>query len=351
MAKKLNKGQKLEEHLRMYFLSAGYYVARGVLFKYEGFDVTDIDLWLYSRTSPLARNISIVDIKNKKTPQAIERIFWVKGLAKAVNANAAIVATTDKRQEVKDFGNELDVLVLDGYFMAKLTKSSWDETNRLTNEDFFEIIDGYKLGKLDGDWKGKVEEAKGLLASGLNFNNCNRLLDISKFFAQQILTKPSRVDVALRCFYLCLSFLAIGIDYLLRELSFLDAKERIKKLVEGFTYGSKGKAGLDKMLNTSLNLVEQFAPEESAITSKVRINVQEEFSNLPTQILGEYFSSNEVGKTLFDVAKELEAYAMASNFSNHKSSSIQLKSYIGCLLDYWSINRKELTDAMDEIKA
>lgn len=74
----LTKGPRMEELLRSYFLKTGYYVVRGVPFIYEGFDVTDIDLWLYSRTSSVSREVALVDAKNKKTPQAIERIFWVQ---------------------------------------------------------------------------------------------------------------------------------------------------------------------------------------------------------------------------------------------------------------------------------
>jgi hypothetical protein len=115
----LGKGYLAEEMLRAYFSRAGYFVVRGVPFCYEGFDVTDIDLWLYSRSSSVSREIAIVDAKNKKTPQAIERIFWIKGLQKAVGASKAIVATTDRRPEVKEFGKQLDVVVLDGSFLGK----------------------------------------------------------------------------------------------------------------------------------------------------------------------------------------------------------------------------------------
>ena len=119
----LLKGPRMEELLRSYFIKAGYYVARGVPFIYEGFDVTDIDLWLYSRTSSVSREITLVDAKNKKTPQAIERIFWVQGLRIATKATNAVVATTEKRQEVKDFGRDLGIIVLDGTFLNKLEKA------------------------------------------------------------------------------------------------------------------------------------------------------------------------------------------------------------------------------------
>ncbi|MFT4926064.1 MAG: hypothetical protein ACI8WB_002162 [Phenylobacterium sp.] len=345
MVKKISKGFEMEEQLRNYFLQSGYFVVRGVPFVYEGFDVTDIDLWLYSRESSLSRNITIVDVKNKKTPQAIERIFWAKGLAKAVNANNVIVATTDRRKEVKSFGSDLNVLVLDGVFLSKLSKSERFLENRLSDEEFFETIGNYSLGKLDGDWKGQMVKCKSLLAKGISFDSCNQWLEVSRFFAEQILTKPSQHDVALRCFYYSLSLFSIGIDYILKELSFLDHEERVGKLVEGFTYGSKGLEGVTKMLSLSLSLVEQFAAEGKAISSQVRSKVMADFESLSTNIIGEFFARSEVGKAIFSVAKELENLAMNRSFRSHSKSSIELRGIIGCLLDSWEISRKEFSEA------
>ncbi|MEZ8844592.1 hypothetical protein AB6E06_23455 [Vibrio splendidus] len=344
MSKKVGKGFEMEELLKSYFIQSGYYVARGVPFEYEGFDVTDIDLWLYSRASSATRNVTIVDIKNKKTPQAIERIFWAKGLAHAVKADNVIVATTDKRKEVKDFGKDLNVLVLDGVFLSKLSKTE-SELTRLSDEEFIHLIDMYSLGKLDGDWKGQILKSKSLLAHGLTFDTCNKWIEVSKFFAEQILTKPSQTEVALRCFYYTLSLLAIGIDFLLKELSFVDNVERTEKLAEGFTYGSKGKAGLNKMLGLSLSLVEQFADEGQSVAQQVKMKISDEFESLPTRILAEYFSKGEVSRALFSTAKELELYSMSKEFKPHTESSLETRSLIGCLLDFWSIDRKTFSSA------
>jgi hypothetical protein len=87
------KGARAEETLRNYFLSMGYFVVRGCKFRYRGFDVTDVDLWLYGRSSALLRERINVDIKNKKTPQALERIFWAKGLQSVLGLDACVVAT------------------------------------------------------------------------------------------------------------------------------------------------------------------------------------------------------------------------------------------------------------------
>lgn len=346
MAKRPSKGYEMEELLRSYFLQAGYYVSRGVPFSYEGFDVTDIDLWLYSRVSPVTRGITIVDIKNKKTPQAIERIFWAKGLAKAVKADNVIVATTDRRNEVKEFGKDLDVLVLDGVFLSKLSKSDGFLKNRLSDEEFIEEIESYGLGKLDGDWKGQILKSKGLLANGLSFDVCNQWLDVSKFFAEQILTKPSQIHIAYRCFYYVLSLFAIGVDYILKELSFLDHNERVEKLAEGFTYGSKGKDGLTKMLNLSLSLMEQFAPDSGVTSPLIKAQVTNEFESLPTHLIAEFFAKGDVGRSLLNIARELESYSMARQFVDHSNASLELRGFVGCLLDFWSIERRVFSSTL-----
>lgn len=335
----INKGYKMEELLRNYFLKAGYYVVRGVQFVYESFNVTDIDLWLYGRASSVSREITIVDCKNKKTPQAIERIFWVQGLKLATKATNAIVATTEKRQEVKDFGKELDVLVLDGSFLAKLADSDTPTTQRLGEEEFVFKINEYSLGKLDGDWKRKVLHCKSLLSGGLSFDNCNEWLSHAKFFAEQTITKPTKQEVSLRCLYLICSFVAIAVDFSLKEFSFLEENKRSAIIKDGFTYGSKGCSGMKRVLDVAMGLVEQHATDGSLISRQVRASVEGQLSSLNTVILGEYFSKIDVVKTLFMVGKELEHLSMQKVFSSHTTASLETRSMLSCLLDYWGIDR------------
>lgn len=340
----LGKGYLAEEMLRAYFSRAGYFVVRGVPFCYEGFDVTDIDLWLYSRSSSVSREIAIVDAKNKKTPQAIERIFWIKGLQKAVGASKAIVATTDRRPEVKEFGKELDVVVLDGSFLARLGSPDAQNPNRLSDEEFFQQIADYSLGKLDGDWKGRVRLCKGLLSKGLTFDNCNAWLGHARFFALSAIENQRQRPLALRCLYQICSFIALSIDYILEELAFVEQFERSVMLKEGFTYGSRGRSGLKKVLEIALGLVEQHA-EDGALTSRqVRLSVEKQLASLQVEILAEYFSRPGVGRGLFTVAKEFEQLSMERNFSTHSSASPELKSMLYCLMDHWSLDRALLSD-------
>lgn len=343
----LLKGPRMEELLRNYFLKAGYYAIRGVPFVYESFTVTDIDLWLYSRTSSVSREVALVDAKNKKTPQAIERIFWVQGLRIATKATNAIVATTDKRREVKDFGREIGVVVLDGTFLSKLYKPEYMQLTRLSDEEFFREINAYNLSKLDGDWRGRMIFCKSLLAKSLSFDSCNEWLEQGRFFAEQSVTKETQRETALRCFYLICSFIVIAIDYSMKELSFLEQSERCEQIKDGFTYGSMGSSGLNKVLKVAMGLVAEHAHDGQAISRQVRASVEKQLSQLNSVILGEYFSKHEVSRTLFSVAREFEQLAMAREFKLHDCASIELRSTLFCLLDYWGFDRVNFSITKD----
>ena len=344
MAKQNNlcKGFKQEEFLRRYFLKTGYFAVRGVPYIYETHNITDVDVWLYGKTSHMAREILIVDSKNKKTPQAIERIFWVQGLKLAIKANGAIVATTDKRPEVREFGKKIGVTVIDGFFLSKIEEME-EQNNRLDEEEFSKLISDYALSKLDGDWSGQILRAKSLLVNGLTFDSCNEWLQIGNFFAQQAVVRPGQREIALRCMYLICSFLSIAIDYLQRDLFYLDGKIRTKKMTDGFSYGSKGMAGFQKLINISLGLVNDFVHNGQNIATQMRYNLQKRLDQSPEEDLGAFFSRTEIVNSLFNIGRELESLAMKREFCNHELASFETKSVIFCLLDYWGITRSELS--------
>jgi hypothetical protein len=131
---KIAKGEHAEESLRHYFLSLGYYVVRGVPFSYRGIEVTDVDLWLYLRSSSISRERACVDIKNRKTPQAIERVFWAKGLQQVLKLEKCIVATTDNRKEPVDFGALHNISVLSGDFIQRIIKTFPTSKERISEE-------------------------------------------------------------------------------------------------------------------------------------------------------------------------------------------------------------------------
>lgn len=337
--KKINKGFETEERLRSYFLRSGYYVVRGVPFRYKGFDVTDIDLWLYGRTSSVSREIAIVDIKNKKTPQALERVFWVEGLKKAMNATTSIVATTDKRPEVSEFGKSMGTAVLDGNFLQRLGTPEENLKQRLSDEELEEKINSYSLAKLDGDWKGRLNESKELLSKGLNFDSCIKWMDTANFFAEKVSINDRHSETAARCLYLVLSFLAIGFDHVLKDLSFEEANKRKQSIKEGLTYGSRGKKGMDIVIENTAALIKKYVTSSESVSETIRSAVTQDLESLRTSIVSEHIAKADFIKHAFSIAKELELRAYSREFLDFNNFSLDCKSFIFCLIDYFKIDR------------
>ena len=73
MNKNNETGNTLEESVRHFFLSEGFYVVRGILLTIDTDTITDIDLLLFKKISPLVRNKANVDIRFRKRPQTFER--------------------------------------------------------------------------------------------------------------------------------------------------------------------------------------------------------------------------------------------------------------------------------------
>jgi hypothetical protein len=352
MTKALPKGYRMEELLRRYFIRNGYFTVRSVPFVYDGFDITDIDIWLYDRPSSVSRHRIIVDTKNKNTPKAIERIFWTKGLQRVLGIEQSIVATTDKRSAVSEFGKEQDVLILDGYFLDRLEKSPGGEPfeNRLTEEQFVDLLGTYRPTKEGGDWKGRYKGAKGPLARDLGYNAINRWLIDARFFAEQAQLVVTHREVALRLLYMFVSFIAIAVDFVMKDLAFLEASAKLAALNDGLRYGSQGATGTNQLVGLATGLIEQYAPEQRILGARIREAVRKELEGIPTKILAEFFAKRSVLHEVFNIAKELDTAAYNAAFIAPNTLSAATKGMLGVLLDFWEMDRKALLQNGDPAK-
>jgi len=339
METKLEKGYQMEELLRRYFIRSGYYTVRGVPFVYQGFEVTDIDVWAYDRPSSVSRQRIIVDCKNKTTPKVIERIFWTKGLQEVLGVEQAIVATTDKRTEVADFGREHGVVILDGNFLTKLEKTSENFADRLTEEQFVDLLATYSPTKDGGDWKGRVKAAKRPFAANLGYNAINRWIEEAHFFAEQMQIVQTHDEVACRILFLLLSFTAVAFDFVLKDLAFSEAATRFTNVNEGLRHGSPGVTSTSQVLRLAMGLIEHYVPENRNIAVKVRERLTKDLDNLSTKMLAEYVCKSGVAQELFNIAKELEAGAYKKQFVAPHALSPAAKSYLAVFVDFWGMDR------------
>ena len=328
------KGAAAEESLRNYFLSIGYYVVRGAKFTYNRFDVTDVDLWLYSRNSPLSRERVCVDIKNKKTPQALERIFWAKGLQAVLELDSCIVATTDTRPDVSEFGLKHNVKVLDGKFLSRLTKSPRSHMERISEETFLAELDTGSLGRLGGDWRGRYEASKSRLLHSLNFDGCNAWLDDIEY----LLTQTASGIEAWRLFYVACSHLLIAMDFILREFVTADQEQRRQVIERGIRYGMSGEIFTENVGRMAAALVESVAAQPG-LSETLQRELREQAASVKADLLAEFFSKAS-GANLYEIALSFEAAAYSPVVRKPSTMHITSQSVIGVLADFYGIDRK-----------
>lgn len=335
-----DKGGRAEELLREYFLASGYYAVRGVPVAYADIDITDIDLWLYLRPSPLTRERVNVDAKNRSTPKAMERILWARGLQAILGLESCIVATTDHRPVVKSFGKEHGVLVLDGAFLGKLSGRKNGGDPRLAEEELSDLLGSSKDDKLLGNWRERLSAARGRLVTQLEFDGCNGWLEDARYFLEQ--TASGRAEAACRLAYLMVSYFLIGLDYSLRTLAFDEVDVRRQALIDGFRFGSRGRTQIEQTLSTAAQLVLRFAPEAKASASNLRKQVVEELEGMPVEMLAEYFVRNEVAGELFNLARMFEGKAYSATFHRPAKLEGPCQAILGLIADFFHIDRRAL---------
>jgi hypothetical protein len=327
----ITKGELMEELIRNYFLNSGYYVVRGVKYRYEGNDITDVDLFLYGRSSSITRQRINIDIKNKKSPQAFERILWANGLRELLGFDSCIVATTDQRPVIHKFGQLHKTIILDGAFLAKMRSNSYP--NRLTEEEVTSKFAKHKSYKTFGnkDWRHIYEESKSKLLTEQDFAGFNSELTYLGYFIEKIVTDSQKREDATRMTYLIISHLLITIDFIIKDIAFLDNTDRERKLSDGFKFGNLGKDGVDKIISMAV----QISGNKSANS------FLKSLESIPTDILRDFFSKNENTKNLFNWAREFERIGFNREFINPDNIDAQLKGFISLLLDFFGIDRKK----------
>ncbi len=342
MNKSINKGLVLEESLRKYFLNLGYYVLRGVKFRYHSFVITDVDLWLYSKPSILARQRTNVDIKNKKTPQAIERIFWTKGLNEVLGLENCIIVTTDSRPDVREFGLLNHITVIDGSFLANLQDSQKIVTQkeRLSEEEFLDNINS-NFQEISSDCKKIYEEAKSRILTSLNFDGSNAYLKDIQYFIEKQLMNGNEDMTYFRIIYVLISMFLITMDFILKDHVSLDIKQRTSLLNEGFRYGDLGSIYATKFIHliADLTAVNGIIPE----TGKAIVDeFKKQTDMLKTEILAEFFANRTVYGNLFSSAIEFELAAFSRSLIMPMELSTNAKSILGVITDFLSVDRKKI---------
>lgn len=95
----------------------------------------------------------------------------------------------------------------------------------------------------------------------------------------------------------------------------------------------------------SLSFVEQYAENGKAVANQARNKVISGLESLPSYVLADYFSNYDILQSLFNTAVAFENLSMAKTFALHDTSTVEIKGFVGVLLDFYSIDRVAFAEA------
>ena len=333
-----NKGANLEEVVRAYFAQQGFYALRGVDFRFENENVTDIDVWLYGRHSVSVRTRTIVDVKDKRSPKAFERILWARGMKIALGCDRAIVATTNSNPTAKRFAQEQNVGLLHKDFLRRL-QDNIDTSSRVTAEQFADLIKLYAEQKLDGDWLGCLADAKSALVSLNGYPAFNKAISSFQFFADRVGTRPKHKQQAVRSAYVTAGLACIALDSALEQTLYENPSRRYEAIANGVTYGDAGDAKVQNSIDTVLDVISSSMDNGRVISRQAKDSLDELFKNVRADIIAEYFSCEHNAASLFSVAKELDDRAHCADNKQVQVLSAEAKSVLGVFADFVQVKR------------
>ncbi|MFK8253278.1 hypothetical protein [Ancylobacter terrae] len=343
------KGLDLEEALRAYFWNAGYFVARGVPYRLDDEDVTDVDLWMYERPAATSRRRLILDAKNKRTPKAAERIIWAKGLQSALGVDGCIVATTDKRPGAKRLAKALGVILLDGEAVAKIASyEKRTEARRMRLEDKDTAVRAVDTTRRTNEWRATLVRARGALISGFGFQSANHNLSAASFFAVQAAqAQPASVpaQVAIRALYETSAFAAVSLDYVLADQAFRSADERRRAITDGVRFGQAEAGVALSTVRAAIGLARQFADNGPAVARQIEHGFTEAAERIPAEVIGDYVARFAGTDGLFSAARELEMASASAELPSFDALGTQAKSILGVFLDFNGVSRERIAKA------
>jgi hypothetical protein len=344
-----DKGLVLEELLRAYFLRAGFFVVRGVPVMYGGEDLTDIDLYLYERPTGAARRIQIVDIKYKKSPKAVERVFWTRGLIEVLGVDGAYVATTDKRGLIRKIADKVDIAVLDGTDLERIRESPHVlYPERITDEDLVSQLQVVDKGRKDRALTEARKEILCTLSEGLGLSSLVPSLGCFSRLATLATTAyPNSAGAVAsgRLAYLSGALACAALDHISVGAAFRSAEEKKELLLNAIRFGAADSGTGMQNLRLAMALIEEYAPGGANVARQVQTKLMAELNAIPAEIVADQAGRLLKENSLFGVARELEASSYRSECPSFDDLGLQEKGMIGAFLDYAGVRRDAFASA------
>ena len=125
-------------------------------------------------------------------------------------------------------------------------------------------------------------------------------------------------------------------DFILKDIAYLEQIDREKRLSDGLKFGNLGKEGVDRIISMAI----QIAGNKSANAFIKSLD------SIPVDILKDFFAKNENTRNLFSWAKDFENKGFARSLTYPIDLDLPLKGVISVLLDFISLERKRYFETL-----
>jgi hypothetical protein len=344
-----SKGAVLEEVLRAYFLRAGFFVIRGVPFRFADEDLTDVDLWLYERPTGTSRRVQICDIKYKQRRKAVERIFWTSGLAGALGVDGAYVATTDKRKSLRPVAEKLDLQLIDGTDIQRIQESqTLLYVDRIGDEQLIQ-----ELQSVDKEFRNKnLQEARfdilSALSEGFGAPSAVRALEGFGRLAASVVTyhpDSKAARAAGRLSYLAAAVACESLDFVSIGAASRAMDERRELILNAVRLGALSDNAGQQVLKLAIALVEKYAPGGRSSASALETSLKRDLERIPAEIVADQAVRLLRSDQLFMAGRELEMASYQISLPSFDNFGVPTKSMLGALLDYAGVDRQRYAEA------
>lgn len=255
-------GDDLEYRIQRLQIFMGYFVRRGrPIYTVGNLDrATDLDVFSLRFVEPFSCEIIISECKSGGEGP-IDRIFWLAGLKKYVNAKEALLVRKGTKWNIKEFAKQCDVQIIDLFRVNEL-----EQNLKISETDFPGLSDINFIKKEFSSWNQaistdkKIWELYSTLVSEIRFNEPFPAINYLLSQMRQ-LTKMYK-DVPNDSFYRflfseCISQLLIFCMRVAETCFDLKKEDRNGFIRKGLTYGSIEPRYAERILQSAYNLTRQ----------------------------------------------------------------------------------------------
>lgn len=345
-----DKGGLAEEALAAHFRSAGFFALRGLPFRHDDEDFTDVDVWLYERGAGAERRRFIVDAKNKARPKLVERLFWASGARDALGIDGAYVASSGIRDATRRLAKRLRVSVVD---LQTLALNDVASSHRLTREELLKLVAEADRHRDSKKWRAHLNDTLAALLTSFGGSGANVALRSAGYFVDQLLTAApgsTAGELATRLFYLCVSIAAVGLDYVASQASYQSADRQQQEVEDTVRYGSDF-AETKRRLDLALQVTRQYLPNGAAQANQLQEKIAADTDAVLADVIAEVALKMSRAGALFKAARDLEIAAHLRELPPLPSLSNDARSFCGAVMDFFDLDREQVAAALRAVSS